>query len=282
MIISAPSLNDAWTRCLERVLTIGTPVHPRGHRTVEVLGDTVMFDMSRPIVTCSARNLGYRFMCAEAAWMLSGDDRVSTIAPFSKMISSFSDDGMTFFGAYGPKIVAQVPYVVDALKRDPHTRQAVINIWRENPPNTKDVPCTLSCQFLLREDQLHAIVTMRSSDVWLGLPYDGFNFSMLAAFVALQLPGIVRLGKMCQTAGSRHVYDRNLSAARTITRDLNEPVAFTYPAMRTPVTWFPSQDPRDLVEHLWGLAHRDEARIRSSWLYQQLLLDTASKEETQP
>ena len=57
----------------------------------------------------------------------------------------------------------------------------IINIWRENPRSSKDIPCTLSLQFFLREasDQLwlHTIATMRSNDAWLGVPYDTFNFN---------------------------------------------------------------------------------------------------------
>ena len=128
-----------------------------------------------------------------------------------------SDDGETFFGAYGPKIVAQLDYVVAKLLEDQDTRQAGLTIWRENPPATKDVPCTVAAFFNIRNGQLNAHVFMRSSDVWLGVPYDVFNFSMLAHLVCAHLNkrGLrVAPGHLFLTAASSHLYAINWDDAK--------------------------------------------------------------------
>lgn len=191
---------------------------PRGQRTREILGHLVKVDMTRPVLTIPERRMGYKFMCAEAAWILDGDDRVETLAPYGPMVARFSDDGKTFWGAYGPRVRDQLVHVCRALTEDCDTRQAVITIWRPNPPATRDVPCTVSLQFVNRDDRLHTFVNMRSSDVWLGLPYDVFSMTMLSATVAL-LTGIRRLGTLYQYAGSRHLYERNFERAETVVRE---------------------------------------------------------------
>ena len=50
---------------------------------------------------------------------------------FMKAIAKFSDDGIMFRGAYGPKVVEQLGYVTQNLLSDPDSRQAVININNE-------------------------------------------------------------------------------------------------------------------------------------------------------
>ncbi len=172
-----------WLHAINDILTNGDLVSPRGKRTKEMPQRTIEVDMRRPVLRVPDRSLNYRFMAAEAFWILSGDDRVETIAPYNSRITEFSDDGERFFGAYGPKIQTQLPYIVEKLLADNDSRQAGLTIWRECPPQTKDVPCTVAIFFAIRGGKLNVHVFMRSSDVWLGVPYDVFNFSMLGHLV---------------------------------------------------------------------------------------------------
>lgn len=210
------TFNAAWLSHLKLVIDRGRCVAPRGHGTRELWHATVTTDMRQSVLTVEARKLNYQFMAAEAYWILSGDDTVAGIAPYNKHIASFSDDGERFFGAYGPKIVNQLPYVVAKLVEDPLSRQAGLTIWRESPPPTKDVPCTVAIFCSLRDSRLDVSVYMRSSDVWLGLPYDVFNFSMLGHLICCRLwaRGVDAVpGTLAVTATSSHLYERDLEAA---------------------------------------------------------------------
>lgn len=216
------NFNLTWLEVIESTLTNGIFRSPRGIPTLETIHRTIQVDMRRPVLTVEARKLSYTFMLAEAHWILSGSDKVAEIEPYNKNIAKFSDDGVTFHGAYGPKIYGQIAGVVKKLMDDPDTRQACINIWRENPMTSKDIPCTMSIVFQIRDGKLHCSVFMRSSDIWLGLPYDVFNFSMLShwvcalinerSFVALHItPGILSL-----TAASSHLYETNFTEANKV------------------------------------------------------------------
>lgn len=212
---------SVWLTAIEDIIYNGIEVAPRGRLTRELPQRTIVVNMRQPVLRAQDRGLSYRFMAAEAFWILSGDDRVETIAPWNARIKEFSDDGERFFGAYGPKIMAQLPYIVQKLDADPDSRQAGLTIWRECPPETKDVPCTVAIFFNIRQGKLNAHVFMRSSDVWLGVPYDVFNFSMLAHLVCGLLneryptsmayePGTLYL-----TAASSHLYETNWADARS-------------------------------------------------------------------
>lgn len=207
-----------WQDLLFDILENGTTVEPRGQKTSELLQRTIMVDTRRPVLTVPERGISYPFMAAEAYWIMSGDYRVETIEPYCPRIKKFSDDGETFFGAYGPKIVGQLQYVFHKLLEDRDTRQAGLTIWRENPPATKDMPCTVAVFFGIRENRLNAHVFMRSSDAWLGIPYDVFNFSMLTHLVCTALNGNginygIEPGMLYLTAASSHLYERNWDGA---------------------------------------------------------------------
>jgi thymidylate synthase len=214
------NMNIAWLNTLSELFMHGTLVSPRNHDTLEVPQHTTIVDMRHPVLTIRERKLSYRFLAAEAYWILSGDDTVAGISPWNKHIANFSDDGTTFFGAYGPKVIGQLDYVVRKLHEDPDTRQAGLTIWRENPPQTKDVPCTVSIFASMRDGKLNMHVFMRSSDVWLGLPYDVFNFSMLAHLICARLlqkhERAVQPGTLFLTAASCHLYDKNWKEAKTL------------------------------------------------------------------
>lgn len=228
-----------WLNALNDILVNGDPVAPRGKMTREIPQRTMVVDMRRPVLRVPGRSLSYKFMAAEAFWILSGDDRVETIAPYNSRIKDFSDDGERFFGAYGPKIKAQLPYIVEKLLTDKDSRQAGLTIWRECPPDTKDVPCTVAIFFSIRSSKLNAHVFMRSSDAWLGVPYDVFNFSMLSHLICgllnehmpmapvvenhqltvehnvpMAKRGAIRPGMLFLTAASSHLYEINWDDAK--------------------------------------------------------------------
>lgn len=211
--------NDSWLDTLDEVLKHGAMVAPRGKLTRELPQRTIAVNMQSPVLSVSRRQLHYKFMAAEAYWILSGDDTVAGIAPYNKRIEAFSDDGEKFFGAYGPKIVEQMPYIIKKLNIDPMSRQAGLTIWRESPPETKDVPCTIAIFFSARgANKLNCHVFMRSSDIWLGLPYDVFNFSMLTHLVCGSLnrtrkPDYLEPGTLYLTAASSHLYEANWDEA---------------------------------------------------------------------
>lgn len=208
-------LHEIWLAHLQRLRQAGAPVGPRGQMTHELLNYEMNIDSTQNLLDIPGRRLNYRFAVAEWIWMMFGRSDVESLAQFNSIMRNFSDDGVWLTGAYGPHICAQRNRVMHKLQEDPNTRQAVIEIPRPNGP-TKDEPCTLSLQFLLRPylarvPALHMIVTMRSSDAWLGIPYDVFTFTQIQNCFAGAL-GVPR-GWMSLRAGSAHLYERDFPLA---------------------------------------------------------------------
>lgn len=216
------SANMSWLDTIEKVL-VGQIVMARGLPTRELLHFQSKVLMCDPLVTIMERKLSYRFAAAEALWILTGDNRLQPLVDHAPSFGRFSDDGRTLSGAYGPKVVTQLQYVVDALQQDEQSRQAVMTTWRECPRPSKDIPCTISLQFLIRCGKIHCIVNMRSSDVWLGWPYDIFSFTMITCMVGLLLTQRTsksyQLGTLVLNAGSQHIYEPDQEKACNIVFD---------------------------------------------------------------
>jgi thymidylate synthase len=127
---------------------------------------------------------------------------------------NFTEPDGTVQGAYGPRITKQLPDLINLLTRYPNTRRAVITLYQhdlEVAENAKDIPCTLSWQFMIVDDKLCMITSMRSNDAWLGFPYDVFvNTSIqrtIANFMGLDV------GWYQHNVGSMHLYAKHFEAA---------------------------------------------------------------------
>lgn len=266
--------NKSWVDLLQFIVSSGNKVTCRGHDIIELMGQRSIISMQSPLITHTQRKLGYRFACAEAAWILSGDCKVNTIKPYSKMIESFSDDKISFFGAYGPKITDQLEYINRALAKDLYSRQAVLTIWREKPPVSNDIPCTISVQFLVRDTKagptLNLFDTMRSSDTWLGTPYDWFTFSMLGAYFCLyfyKTRGIpLQLGDLYFYTGSQHLYENSfgysIEQVQKVIASGFEDAHFGYKDIYP----YEFNDPQELIDHLWSLARDKKGLPGKNWL----------------
>lgn len=204
-ILEANNAEQLWLGALT-ITKGGYLVAPR-QKTTHEARDTVcleLTDLSRNLIFNPYRNLNYTFALIESIGMWCGVDFVSFYKPYNKHIAEFSDDGRVLYGAYGPRFASQLKYLVNILRSDRDSRQAVITLWRPSPKKSKDIPCTVMLDFKIRDFKLNLNVYMRSNDVWLGLPYDLMNFTTIQKQVASILG--IKLGVYRHITSSLHMY----------------------------------------------------------------------------
>lgn len=251
--------DTVWKNCLIDIEDKGALVNPRNQWVRELIGYQYQIDMNAPIISLESRKMNYSFMFAEAAWICSGSNWLDDLTPFMKRYADFSDDKVFLNGAYGVKVAEQVSYVVNTLAYDRNSRQAVLNIWRERPGLSKDIPCTTTMQFLIRDGKLNMVTTMRSQDAVLGFSYDVFTFSSVALLVRNLLSHVhgidCDLGTLTVTAGSFHVYEEHFDRISEWTHD----VALDRRYNDVLNSWEElanyADEPRGYINELWSLAH---------------------------
>ncbi|WP_327212303.1 thymidylate synthase [Rhizobium beringeri] len=184
---------------------------------LEVLGVTL--NIKNPLARVSrSQDRGKPFSAlGELLWYLHGSDKLDFIEPYIPRYREDAEDGV-IHGAYGPRFSAmrgdinQVANIIQMLTDNPSTKRAVIQLFDAGDVarRFKEVPCTTTMQFFVREGRLHLSVTMRSNDAYLGLPHDVFCFTMLQEMMARRLGH--ELGEYYHYVGSMHVYDGSVAS----------------------------------------------------------------------
>lgn len=197
---------------------LSTDANNTKSRDGDVVGEvinaiTVINDPTRCIMKSEIRKLPMRYCIGEMLWYLSGNRNLKEIQKYTKNWDRMSDDGKTVNSNYGYCIkhkfgFDQWEYVKNMLSDNPETRQAVIHIKTADNTPSKDVNCTVCLQFLIRDNKLYLTVYMRSNDLWLGFPYDVFQFTAMQILMSMELG--IELGTYTHIDGSLHLYERNL------------------------------------------------------------------------
>ena len=149
-------------------------------------------------------------------WYLSMDPKVRNIGKAASIWKDIADSDGVVHSNYGGCLYRGWDRVVHELVRFPESRRAVIAL---NQPDTdygmKDVPCTMFVQFFVRDEKLHMIWNMRSSDFAFGFCNDvavGMLFMQMMRNELLSAEDEwIQLGSFTYNATSFHCYDNHWS-----------------------------------------------------------------------
>jgi thymidylate synthase len=256
MQISDRILDDLLRKVLRKLLASKNRSTATRGPARELVG--VLLKLERPLARLSrSETRGRAFSClGEFLWYLSGDNQLDFIHHYIPAYDRESEDNKTVYGGYGPRIFNQrghnqLENVIALLRKHPGSRRAVIQLFNAEDlgtPRHREIPCTNTMQFLVRDNKLHLITTMRSNDAYMGLPHDIFCFTMLQEVMARTLG--VDVGAYQQCVGSLHLYDRDQAKAQQYIDEGFQSIV--------PMPAMPSGDPWSSIKTLLNV----EARIR--------------------
>lgn len=240
------NLNQALIGMSQELLTISEQRKTRGFDCYEI-PNPILICIENPsdrYINISERKWNKILPFIESLWLALGLNDLDVLpGNYVKNLYNFSDNGRTWRAAYGPRMrfysgfmsdydiserrfgkvmsgiqgtVDQYKFVIESLKRDINTRQAIITI--ADPPKddfetngnlkeTKDTPCTRSLHFQVNtKGELDLIVDMRSNDILWGFSaINVFNFCLIQEYIA-NIVG-VPVGKYYHKADNFHFYD---------------------------------------------------------------------------
>ncbi len=188
-------------------------------------GTSFRIDLSDGLLPITGtRKLFPKSAAAEVAWYLQGSQDVSWIRKHAPLWDKFVEaDGKTIQAAYGHRWRAhfgrdQLLLAVRALAADQTDRRVFISAWDPavdglGAPNQKNVPCPTSFTFSVLDGELHSSLFLRSSDIFVGLPYDVMGHALLIDAVANTLgltPGVAQF-----TLAHAHLYQDHWEMAQT-------------------------------------------------------------------
>ena len=253
---------------VEEVFCRGERIYPTRGGTdgaLEITG--VLLEISNPRARLSRTETRGRIFSAlgELLWYLSASNDVEFVSYYIQEYEHLAENGKVF-GGYGPRLfswrgVDQISNITKILRTKKDSRKAVLQLFDavDLATDHKDVPCTCTIQFMLRQGRLHVFTNMRSNDIYWGLPHDVFCFTMLQELVARSVG--VDLGTYKHAVGSLHLYIKHASPTK---RFLKEGFQKTSPLMRP----MPDGDQWPAVERVLQAesAIRKRERSEEPWI----------------
>ena len=106
---------------------------------------------------------------------------------------------------YHDRIAKQIPFIISELKRNPHSRRAVIIVrdWEADSRST-DPACLQHIQYFVRDNKLHCKLLFRSNDACKATFMNAFALIMLQKRIADELG--YEMGTYTHRANSFHCY----------------------------------------------------------------------------
>lgn len=213
------TFNDKYIEILRDLWFNGVDCFPRGMRCKELL--SYSFHLNNPadnVISLKGFETNLDYAKEELAWYESGDNDINFSKRIKNVWQKYAYDDVHALSGYGRRIfgncevlqMSQWEWVKRELIRDADSRRAIINLNDKNDKSemyTKDMPCTVFMQFLVRNGKLNMIASMRSNDIVLGVRNDVYCFTSLQQRMAKELN--VSLGAYFHHAGSMHLYEKN-------------------------------------------------------------------------
>lgn len=220
MYLASDTLDDLLNAAFEYVLESGTAEKSSRGSYLENIG--VLLQLTDPRARLSrSETKGKPFSAiGELLWYLSGRNDLGFIERYIPLYKDEAESDGTIHGAYGPRLfdfdgINQLDNIISLLKKKPTSRRAVIQLFdsKDITKPYKEIPCTNSIQFLVRDKKLTCCVSMRSNDAFRGLPHDIFCFTMIQEMIAREID--IELGPYNHFVGSFHIYDRDINTAKS-------------------------------------------------------------------
>jgi thymidylate synthase len=208
-----------------------------GTGTLSVFGRQYRHDLADGFPLLTTKKLHFKSIANELLWFLRGDTNTRWL---KKNGVSIWDEWATEDGELGPiygaqwtawptrdgGTINQIDYVVDCLRNNPDSRRILFHAWNvellpdESMSPQENVkagrmalpPCHLLYQFYVAEGRLSAQLMIRSSDTFLGLPYNTASLALLTMMLAQQCD--LMPGEIIISTGDSHIYNNHQEQVR--------------------------------------------------------------------
>jgi len=208
-----------------------------GTGTLSVFGRQFRHDLADGFPLLTTKKLHLRSIINELIWFLRGDTNVRWLHENGVTIwDEWATDEGDLGPIYGAQWTAwptrdggsinQIDYVVDCLRNNPDSRRILFHGWnveylpdeRLSPQDNVRAgrmalpPCHLLYQFYVARGTLSSQLLIRSSDSFLGLPYNTASLAVLTMMLAQQCD--LEPGEIVICTGDSHIYSNHLDQVR--------------------------------------------------------------------
>ena len=235
---------------LRDILDNGTDGDDRtGTGTRSLFGKQLRFDLNDGFPLLTGKFTPFKLVAAELLWFISG----STNNNYLKTLNESDKDTIWEewalpFGNLGPiyghqwrhwdegqykDSYDQIASLIRGIKERPHSRRHIVSAWNPSALPDEDyspkenvvdgfmalAPCHYSFQMDVTAGRLSCLVNIRSSDTFLGLPFNIASYALLTHMVAEVCD--LQIGELIVSIGNAHIYSNHMEQVNELlSRDL--------------------------------------------------------------
>lgn len=209
-----------------------------GTGTLSVFGHQMRFDLEAGFPLLTTKKVHIPSIVHELLWFLRGDSNIQYLKQHKVRIwDEWADADGELGPVYGRqwrawqtpdgRSIDQIQSLMDGLRRDPGSRRHVVSAWNVSDLETMALPpCHAFFQVFVAEGKVHLMLTQRSVDAFLGLPFNIASYSLLTHMIAQQLG--LQPGTFIWSGGDCHLYLNHLAQVeQQLTRE-----PFPLPSLR--------------------------------------------------
>ncbi len=179
---------------LERILADGVKKTDRtGTGTLSVFGHQMRFNLADGFPMVTTKKLHLKSIIHELLWFLNGDTNIKYLNDNGVRIwDEWADANGELGPVYGQQwrswpapdgqAIDQMAKVIDMIRRSPDSRRLIVSAW--NPADVDKMalpPCHCLFQFYVADGKLSCQLYQRSTDTFLGLPFNIASYALLDA-----------------------------------------------------------------------------------------------------
>ncbi|GAA0379337.1 thymidylate synthase [Paenibacillus motobuensis] len=211
---------------LQDVMDHGTEKEDRtGTGTYSVFGRQLRFDLSKGFPLMTTKRIHLKSVVHELLWFLSGDTNIRYLKENGVSIwDEWADENGDLGPVYGSqwrswptpdgRRIDQIAGVIESIKNNPDSRRHLVSAWNvAEIDEMKLPPCHFVYQFYVADGKLSCMLTMRSVDTFLGLPFNIASYALLTHMVAQQCG--LEVGEFIWSGGDVHIYKNHLEQVKT-------------------------------------------------------------------
>lgn len=222
----------SYLHLINNILQLGDRRKCRNGSVISMFCSVLEHDLDKGFPLLTTKRMYWKGIVEELAWFLRGSTNVQELRDKKVHIwdGNTSDRGFDAGPVYGFQWrhfdaeytdckadytgtgVDQIQQVIDLIKNNPTSRRIILNGW--NPRQQPDMclpPCHILYQFYVTDKKLFCQMYQRSSDVFLGLPFNIASTALLTHLIAHETG--LKVGKLRILIGDAHIYEEHVGVA---------------------------------------------------------------------
>lgn len=214
-----------YLKLIAEILKNGKSKPTRGvHGIKSIFGYQMHFDLRHGFPLLTTKKMPFNLLLHELLWFVSGSSNIKYLQDHKiHYWDDFADKDLNLGPVYGVqwrhwkgqngKEFDQLQWAIDQIKENPHSKAIIVSAW--NVADLEEMrlpPCHTMFQFDVTKGKLRMQLYQRSSDVFLGLPFNIAQYAMLLQMVAKLTDLEAR--ELVVSIGNAHLYNNQLEPAK--------------------------------------------------------------------